>query len=82
MSMATITVKDIPDDLYAALKAAAAANRRSINREIIHSIETAVRSRPATTEELIDSARRLRARIGPLPVDEESLAAAKRQGRA
>jgi plasmid stability protein len=79
--MATITVKDIPDDLYAALKAAAAANRRSINREIIHSIEVTVRSRSATAEELIESARRLRSRVGSLPVDEESLAAAKQSGR-
>lgn len=79
--MATITVKDIPDDLYAALKAAAAANRRSINREIIHSIELAVRSRPATAEELIESARRLRRRVGPLPVDEAALTAAKREAR-
>ncbi len=80
--MTTFTVKDIPDDLYAALKAAAATNRRSINREVIHAIELAVRSRPATAEELIDSARRLRARLGPLPVDEESLTIAKRQGLA
>jgi len=80
--MATITVKDIPDDLYAALKAAAASNRRSINQEIIHSIELMVRSRPANAEELVDSARRLRARLGPLPVDEASLTAAKRQGQA
>jgi hypothetical protein len=80
--MTSITVKDIPDDLYAALKAAAVANRRSINREIIHSIELAVRSRPANAETLVDSARRLRARLGPLPVDEAELTAAKREGRA
>ena len=29
--MATMTIKNMPDDLYAALKETAAANRRSLN---------------------------------------------------
>jgi len=37
--MPTITVKNIPDELYERLKEVASANRRSINSEIIISIE-------------------------------------------
>ena len=37
--MASITVKNIPDELYARLKAVAESNRRSINGEIIVCIE-------------------------------------------
>ena len=39
--MATITVKNIPDEIYERLKGAASANRRSINREIIVCLERA-----------------------------------------
>ena len=40
--MATITVKNIPDELYERLKCVAEINRRSINSEIIVCIENAV----------------------------------------
>ena len=42
--MASITVKNIPDDLYLNLKQLANANHRSINSEILVCIEKAVRS--------------------------------------
>ena len=58
--MATITIKNIPDDLYADLKRAAAANRRSINSEIIVSIEQAVRSKRIEPDELLSEIRVLR----------------------
>ncbi len=44
--MTTITVKNIPDDLYERLKQAAKTNHRSINSEIIACIESGVRPRP------------------------------------
>lgn len=45
--MATITVKNIPDDLYLALKQAAKTNHRSINGEVIARIEQSLcRDRP------------------------------------
>jgi plasmid stability protein len=79
--MATITVKDIPDDLYEELKKAAASHHRSINREIIHYIEQAVRGREVTVEEILEKARRLRAEVGPLPISEEILDEYKNSGR-
>lgn len=79
--MATITIKDIPDDLYEALKAAARANRRSINREVIYYIERAVRSQKTTPEETLARARMLREKTRDYPLTDEQLAQAKADGR-
>ena len=57
--MATITVKEIPDELYASLKETAKRNRRSINSEVIYVIEQAVRSRRVDAEYAIARAREL-----------------------
>ena len=51
-AMATLTIKNVPDTLYAALKATAAANRRSINAEAIRSLETVLVGRRPTLEEI------------------------------
>ena len=58
--MANITIKNIPDDLYEELKARAAANRRSINNEVIMLIERAFRSYKPSPEEALEQARQLR----------------------
>ena len=79
--MPTITVKDIPSDLYEALKKKAAAHHRSINREVIHYIEEAVRGREVNVEEVLEKARQIQAKIGPVPISEEILQAAKNEGR-
>jgi plasmid stability protein len=42
--MATLTLKNVPDDLYAALKESAKRNRRSLNQEVI--AELAERRQP------------------------------------
>jgi plasmid stability protein len=80
-NMATITVKDIPDDLYEALKKKAAAHHRSINREIIHYIEQAVREREINVEEVLERARRIREKIGDVPINDEILNEYKNTGR-
>ncbi len=51
--MATITVKNIPDDIYEKLKAKANTNRRSINSEIINCIEKNVTSTRIDPEKFI-----------------------------
>lgn len=58
--MPTITVKNIPPDLYERLKQCAKANRRSINSEIIVCIEQAVGGRKAQPEDVLGRARKLR----------------------
>lgn len=73
--MATITVKDIPEELYEALKKKAAEHHRSINREVIHCIQQIVRghdhdeewddAKRMTVDEILEEVRRLRQEIGP-----------------
>jgi plasmid stability protein len=84
--MATLTVEDIPDELFAALQAAAAAHQRTLREELIHSIELSTRPyasprRPKSVEEILEEARRIRAEIGPIPISEEILNQAKNEGR-
>ena len=80
--MATVTVKNIPDDLYARLKAAAAKNRRSINSEIIVCIERNLIQPKIPAEQIIDRVRRIRAAIRPSQLTIEQIDSAKREGRA
>lgn len=79
--MATVTIKNIPDGLYDRLKKVAAANRRSINSEIIISIERAVLSQPVDPEALIARARFLRELTAGYHVADEELIGAKNEGR-
>ncbi|MGQ0604930.1 MAG: FitA-like ribbon-helix-helix domain-containing protein [Anaerolineales bacterium] len=58
--MPTFTVKNIPPDLYDLLKESAAANRRSLNSEIITHIERGVRGRKVDPEALLIRAREMR----------------------
>ena len=80
--MATITVKNIPDDLYARLKAAAAQNRRSINSEIIVCIEDKLVGQKIPAEQILESVQRIRAAAGPMKMTIEQIDGAKREGRA
>jgi antitoxin FitA len=79
--MATITVKNIPDELYEQLRESAGANHRSINGEIIACIEQAVRSPGIDVEEVLEQARKLRAKWRGPPITDEELMEAKRAGR-
>ena len=79
--MATITVKNIPDDLYRRLKAAAERNRRSINGEIIHRIEFSLRSQRVPAGEVLARVRDVRASYGERIIELEELEAARREGR-
>ena len=48
--MASITLKNLPDDLLDALREAAQRDRRSMTQEIVHLLETAVRALPKAAE--------------------------------
>lgn len=50
--MATLTLKNVPDDLHRQLKARAERNHRSLNREAIRLLEQSVTSDlPSATDE-------------------------------
>lgn len=79
--MATITIKNIPDDVYESLKLLAEANRRSINSEVIVLIEEKVTSRKIVPEEVIARARQLREKTSQYLISDEDLKQAKETGR-
>ena len=78
--MATITVKNIPDELYERLKLMATANRRSINNEVITLIEQAVEQQAENPYEVLTRVRALREKLD-IYVTEEEINVAKNEGR-
>lgn len=79
--MASITVKNIPEDIYERLKQSAKANRRSINGEIIVIIEDAVKSRKIAPEVLLVRARQLREKTADYTITDDEFTLAKQAGR-
>jgi antitoxin FitA len=79
--MATITVKNIPDEVYERLKQLAEVNRRSINSEIIVCIEKAVGVSRFDPHDYIAEARLLRERVSGYVISDEAFNEAKRAGR-
>ena len=77
----TLTVKNIPDDLYAQLKQRAEMNRRSINSEIIICIERTIRSSRIDPETVLVRARKLREKSSEYIVTEDEFNRAKTTGR-
>ncbi|MCX6360185.1 MAG: Arc family DNA-binding protein [Armatimonadetes bacterium] len=59
----TLTLKNIPNDVYDKLKAAAVRHRRSLNSEAIVCLEAALIPASIGAAERLDRARRLRAQI-------------------
>ena len=81
--MATLTIKNLPDALYAQLKARAAAHRRSINSEAILAVERALTEPTAgDPAQLLATLRRSRARLKGLYLTDKELQAARASGRA
>jgi plasmid stability protein len=80
-SMATLTVKNIPDDLLDLLRGAAAAHRRSLNSEVLVYLERALAPRVRSADELLARARDLRQRVQHAPLSLEALDAARKEGR-
>ncbi len=78
--MATLTIKNLPDELYARLKASAAANRRSINQEAIFRIEQVLAANAVDFEATLSEVRQLREELGIYVTDEE-INQAKNEGR-
>ena len=61
----TLTLKNIPDALYARLKASAALNRRSLNSEALMALETVLLPARSAPGERLARALELRAALAP-----------------
>ena len=81
--MATLTIKNLPDSLYARLKELAAEHRRSINSEAILAVERAViGEKVRDPQEILAELRSGRGRMGQVFVTDSSLQKARMRGRA
>ena len=80
--MASITVKNIPEDLYERLKTVASAHHRSINSEVINCLETLLKTRVLPVEERLNRIRSLRRKVDSEGLDTAEISAAIREGRA
>lgn len=81
--MATLTIKNLPDDIYAALTQQARQNRRSINGEAIIRLERALQNVGRDDEALIKQIRRTRKAMERSGVwlTDDLLRTAKNEGR-
>ena len=79
--MPTLTVKNIPDGLYAQLKRVDKMNRRSLNSEIIVCIEKAVRSQRIQPDAYLTRARQLREKTAQYLITDKNFNDAKTIGR-
>ncbi len=80
--MPTLTLKNIPEDLYTRLKAAAEAHRRSLNSEILYCVEQTLLPKKINVAEHLATARRLRAKTAAAPLNDDMLSATKNAGRS
>lgn len=81
VDMANINVKNVPDELYEVIKKKAEQNHRSINSEIIFSLELALRSRKLDAKKTISRIRNIQERLDVPPLNEKILSSAKHAGR-
>jgi len=80
--MPTITLKNIPPDLYKHLRQAAEVNHRSLNSQIIVCIERALHSCRVTPDAALTRARLLRNKTAKRPTSDRAFTAAKKTGRS
>ncbi len=62
--MPSLTIRDIPDDLHAKLKAEAEAHGRSLNREILLRLKVSVDRRQPPVDAVVESLRTPRRKKG------------------
>lgn len=77
----TLTLKNIPDEVYERLKVVAKANRRSLNSEIIMCLETVLMSTRISPKERLARARQLRAKLNAEEFQADDIDIMKKQGR-
>ena len=77
----TLTLKNIPEDIYRRLKLAAETHRRSLNSEAIVCLETVLAPNRLPTSERLARARALREQLTQADFRTRDIDTAKRQGR-
>lgn len=80
--MTTVTLKNIPDEIYQSLKVAATAHHRSMNSEIIACLEQVLLPTRVSADERLQRAKQIRNSLNNQQFSVEDIADAIEQGRA
>lgn len=78
----TLTLKGIPDEIHAALRASATAHRRSLNSEAVACLEAVLLPRKLSATEHARQAREMREVLRGQSFDPAEMDAIRREGRA
>jgi len=79
--MASITLKNIPDNLYDKLKMTASIHHRSINSEMIHCLELVLMPKTLAVNERLQRAKLIRSNINAGTIDPVEINNAISNGR-
>lgn len=79
--MATLTIRNLSDEAYRILRERARRGKRSINREAVFQLETAIGAREVDLETELDEIREFRKTLKGLYVTETEVTAGKNEGR-
>lgn len=79
--MSTITLKNVPEQIHEVLKSRAKEHRRSLNREIICSLEKMLSIGVSDAEQILGDARVVRESMGDAYLTQRELKAMKEEGR-
>jgi antitoxin FitA len=79
--MATITIKNIPEGLFRRLKLRAIEHRRSLNQEVIISLDQSTGVAPLEPQAFLNGAREIRSLVKGRPITERRLKQLKSAGR-
>ena len=79
--MPSLTIKNLPRPLYNRLKKSAADHKRSLNSEIIVTLEKALFSRRIAPDEFLARLDFVRGKVKHPPLTDEMLKKAKNRGR-
>ena len=79
--MPTLTIKNLPDDLYKQLKKRAQEQRRSLNSEVIVCLERALHSKRVDSEAFLAKVDALQRQVTLTPLTDDILHDAKAEGR-
>ncbi|MFN2421996.1 MAG: Arc family DNA-binding protein [Gemmatimonadota bacterium] len=79
--MLSLTIKNVPREVYRRLKELAAANRRSLNSEVIVRLEQSLGIRNLDPDDFLREVDELRESLNVTPVDDEALRTMKAGGR-
>lgn len=79
--MMNLSLKNVPDELYQRLRDRAQDHRRSLNSEILFTLEQATKSVPIDPEDFLKRVASIQVKIKGPPLTDEFIRTAKEVGR-